>query len=119
MKKITTDLTYVPRIFDAEYNFISNNYIFENNDAGAIEIGKRVDCNLEDWNFAKPIYQQVLIFKFYYDNSYFNYLKNNSGNGNILIRTDNNTLENNQQPTIINSAIQSLANDHLINNVII
>lgn len=118
-EKITSDPTYVPRIFDAEYNFISNNYIFENNDGGAIEIGKRVDWNLEDWDCAKPIYQQVLTFKFYYDNSGFNYLKNNSGNGNILIRTDNNTSENNQQPTIINSAIRSLANDPLINNVII
>lgn len=116
---VSTDPTYIPRIFDAEYNEMNGNYIVNNGSAGAIEIGKRVDWNLEDWDCAKPIYQQILSFKFYYDNSGFNHLKNNTGNGNILIRTDNNKSENNQQPTIINSAIRSLANDPLINNVIL
>lgn len=118
-EKVTSDPTYVPRIFDAEYNSITNNYIFENNESGAIEIGKRVDWNLEDWDCAKPIYQQLLSFKFYYDNSGFNHLKNNTGNGDILIRTDNNISENNQQTTIINSVVRLLASDPLINNIII
>ena len=104
-EKVTTDPTYVPRIFDAEYNSITNNYIFENNESGAIEIGKRVDWNLEDWDCAKPIYQQLLSFKFYY--------------GDILIRTDKNISENNQQTTIINSVVRLLASDPLINNIII
>lgn len=118
-ERVNSDPSYIPRIFDAEYNLIENNYIYNNGDGGAIEIGKRVDWNLEDWDCAKPVYQQYLTYKFYYDNSGYNIIKNNTGDGEILIRTDNNRSENNQQLTTINSLVRTLANEPLINNIVI
>lgn len=113
---VSTDPTYIPRIFDAEYNVIDGSTIANNGSAGAIEIGKRVDWNLEAWDCAKPLYQQYLTFKYYWDNSGFNTIKNTTGDGGILVRTDNNTLIGNQQAVIVNSVVRSLAGDPLVNN---
>lgn len=114
---VSTDPTYIPRIFDAEYNLIDGNTIVNNGTAGgSIEIGKRVDWNLEAWDCAKPIYQQYLSFKYYWDNSGFNTIKNTTGDGEIFVRTDNNTLIVNQQAVTVNSVVRSLAGDPLLNN---
>lgn len=114
---VSTDPTYIPRIFDAEYNEIISNYVANNGTAGgAVKIGKRVDWNLENWDCAKPLYQQYLSFKYYWDNSGFNTIKNTTGDGEILVRTDNNTLIGNQQTVTVNSVVRSLAGDPLVNN---
>ncbi|HMT94994.1 right-handed parallel beta-helix repeat-containing protein [uncultured Thiothrix sp.] len=114
---VSTDPTYIPRIFDAEYNVIDGNTISNNGTSGgAVAIGKRVDWNLESWDCAKPLYQQYLSFKYYWDNSGFNTVKNNTGNGDIFVRTDNNTLTNNQQAVTVNSVVRTLAGDPLVNN---
>lgn len=114
---VSADPTYIPRIFDAEYNELDVNYVVNNGTAGgAVEIGKRVDWNLESWDCAKPLYQQYLSFKYYWDNSGFNTVKNTTGDGEIFVRTDNNTLIGNQQAITVNSAVRSFAGDPLVNN---
>lgn len=116
-ERVHSDPTYVPRIFDAEYNEVEGNYIVNNGTAGgAIEIGKRVDWNLESWDCAKPVYQQYLTFKYYWDNSGFNTINNTTGDGEIFVRTDNNTLMGNQQTVTVNSVVRSLVGDPLVNN---
>lgn len=117
---VSTDPTYIPRLFDAEYNELDGNYVVNNGTAGgAVEIGKRVDWNLESWDCAKPIYQQYLTFKYYWDNSGFNTVKNTTGDGEIFVRTDNNTLTNNQQAVTVNSIVRGLAGDPLFGNVVL
>lgn len=116
---VSSDPTYVPRIFDAEYNELDGNYVVNNGTTGgAVEIGKRVDWNLESWDCAKPLYQQYLSFKYYWDNSGFNTVKSTTGDGEIFVRTDNNTLTSNQQTVTVNSLVRTLAGDPLVGNVI-
>lgn len=115
-EKVSTDLSYVPRIFEAERNLIRNNWIENNGAGGAIEIGKRVDWNLEDWDCAKPVYASFLTFKYYWDNSGYNRVEANRGNGSIQVRTDNNTLTNNVQPVEVDSVVRRLKGDLLVNN---
>ncbi|TXH72707.1 MAG: right-handed parallel beta-helix repeat-containing protein [Thiothrix sp.] len=115
-EKVSTDPSYVPRIFEAERNLIRNNLIENNGAGGAIEIGKRVDWNLEDWDCAKPVYASFLTFKYYWDNSGYNRVEANRGNGSIQVRTDNNTLTNNVQPVEVDSVVRRLKGDPLVNN---
>lgn len=115
-EKVRSDPNYVPRIFDAEWNVIRNNLIQNNGAGGAVEIGKRVDWNLEDWDCAKPVYARFLTFKYYWDNSGYNRVEANRGNGVINVRTDNNTLVNNVQPVEIDSVVRRLKGDDLVSN---
>ncbi|TXH71178.1 MAG: right-handed parallel beta-helix repeat-containing protein [Thiothrix sp.] len=117
-EKVSTDPNYVPRIFEAERNLIRNNLIQNNGAGGAVEIGKRVDWNLEDWDCAKPVYASFLTFKYYWDNSGYNRVEANRGNGSINVRTDNNTLVNNAQPVEVDSVVRRLKGDALVNNTV-
>lgn len=115
-EKVSTDPTYVPRTFDAERNLIKNNNLRNNGNGGAVEIGKRVDWNLEKWDCAKPVYASYLGFKYYWDNSGYNRVETNKGNGLIYVRTDNNSLISNQQPVDVNSVVRTLKGNPLVNN---
>jgi parallel beta-helix repeat protein len=117
-EKVSTDPTYVPRIFDAERNLIKNNLMQNNGAGGAVEIGKRVDWNLEGWDCAKPVYATFLTFKYYWDNSGYNRVEANRGDGSIYVRTDNNTLVNNAQPVELSSIVRDLKGDDLVNNTV-
>lgn len=117
-EKVRTDPNYVPRIFDAENNLIRNNLIKNNGAGGAVEIGKRVDWNLEDWDCAKPVYARFLTFKYYWDNSGYNRVEANRGNGSINVRTDNNVLLKNMQPVEVDSVVRRLKGDDLVNNTV-
>lgn len=115
-EKVSTDPNYVPRIFDAERNLIRNNLIQNNGAGGAVEIGKRVDWNLESWDCAKPVYASFLTFKYYWDNSGYNRVEANRGNGVINVRTDHNTLNANAQTVEVDSVVRRLKGDDLVNN---
>lgn len=115
-EKVSTDPSYVPRIFEAERNLIKNNLIQNNGIGGAVEIGKRVDWNLESWDCAKPVYANFLTFKYYWDNSGYNRVEANRGNGLINVRTDNNTLIGNAQTVEVDSVVRGLKGDDLVNN---
>lgn len=117
-EKYHTDPDYVPRIFDAQKNIITNNTIQNNGLGGAVEVGKRVDWNLESWDCAKPVYARFFTFKYYWDNSGYNTIKSNRGNGVINIRTDNNTIIDNMQRVDIGSSVRDLKGDPLRNNVL-
>lgn len=117
-EKFHTDPNYVPRIFDAERNLIRNNLIKDNGPGGAVEIGKRVDWNLEDWDCAKPVYARFLTFKYYWDNSGYNRVEGNRGNGSIDVRTDNNTILNNAQRVDVDSVVRRFKGDSLTNNTV-
>lgn len=117
-EKFHTDPNYVPRIFDAERNLIRNNLIKDNGPGGAVEIGKRVDWNLEDWDCAKPVYARFLSFKYYWDNSGYNRVEANRGNGSIDVRTDNNTILNNEQRVDVDSVVRRFKGDPLVNNLV-
>ncbi|SKA78350.1 Right handed beta helix region [Thiothrix eikelboomii] len=115
-EKVHSDPNYVPRIFEAKGNLIRNNRIQNNGAGGAVEIGKRVDWNLEDWDCAKPVYASFLTFKYYWDNSGHNRVEANRGNGVINVRTDNNTLVANAQTVEVDSLVRRLKGDDLVNN---
>ncbi|MFZ1386682.1 MAG: right-handed parallel beta-helix repeat-containing protein [Thiolinea sp.] len=117
-EKVSTDPTYVPRIFEAERNIIRNNLIQNNGAGGAVEIGKRVDWNLESWDCAKPVYAKFLSFKYYWDNSGYNRVEVNRGNGVINVRTDNNSLIGNAQTVEVDSVVRRLKGDALVNNTV-
>lgn len=117
-EKVSTDSTYVPRIFEAERNIIRNNLMQNNGTGGAVEIGKRVDWNLESWDCAKPVYARFLSFKYYWDNSGYNRVEVNRGNGIINVRTDNNSLTSNAQAVEVDSVVRRLKGDALVNNTV-
>ncbi|WP_020394466.1 right-handed parallel beta-helix repeat-containing protein [Thiolinea disciformis] len=117
-EKVSSDPNYVPRIFDAEKNTISANVISANGLAGAVEIGKRVDWNLESWDCAKPVFAKMLSLKFYWDNSGYNTVQDNTGDGTIYVRTDNNKVINNTMRVEVNSLVRNLKNRPLVGNVV-
>lgn len=114
---VSTDATYVPRIFDAKNNLIKSNTIMDNGDSGCVEIGKRVDWNLETWDCAKPIYSQFFTYKYYFDNSGINIVEDNIGNGTIIVRTDSNVIQNNEQVVEIGSTVRDFEGEPVINNI--
>lgn len=114
---VSTDATYVPRIFDAKNNLIKSNTILDNGDSGCIEIGKRVDWNLESWDCAKPVYYQFLTFKYYFDNSGVNVVEDNLGNGSIIVRTDSNVIQNNEQDVDIGSTVRDFKGEPVLDNI--
>ncbi|HPY41917.1 MAG TPA: hypothetical protein PLM98_15440, partial [Thiolinea sp.] len=117
-EKVHSDPTYVPRIFDAQNNVIRNNLIQNNGAGGAVEVGKRVDWNLESWDCAKPVYASFLTFKYYWDNSGYNLVDANRGNGTINIRTDNNNVLGNAQTVEVDSTVRRLKGNPLVNNTV-